>query len=199
MKAQNEREEMPEALKGTDIGIIPSHRALLNQQMAPDLAVCIYVAENEAPVFWQYVLPLARSMQHSGNGVSIYSVDTSGETLPDMGAVSILELDAEKLTAVQFKALLRLEGSNLFCSLLRDERRKIVVYLHGIHAAKEDLTSLITLLVDAHFGMPGEPVGRNLANTRIAISGVHAKLRSASGRVMKPSVVNRRSVFAFDC
>jgi hypothetical protein len=199
MKAQNECEEMPDALKGTNISIIPPHRALLNQQMAPDLAVCIYVAENEAPVFWQYVLPLARSMQHSGNGISIYSVDTSAEMLPDVGAVSILELDAEQLTADQFKTLLRLEASNLFCSLLRDEKRKIIVYLHSIHAAKEDLTSLMTLLVDADFGMPGEPVSRNLSNTRIVISGVHPKLRSASGRVMKPSAVNRCSVFAFDC
>jgi hypothetical protein len=199
MKAQNEREEMPEALKGTDIGLIPPHRALLNQQMAPDLAVCIYVMKNEAPVFWQYVLPLARSMQPSVNGVSIYSVDTSVEALPNVGEVSILELDAEKLTADQFKTLLRLEGSNLFCSLLRAEKRKIVVYLHSIHAAKEDLTSLMTLLVDANFGKPGEPVGRNLSNTRIVISGVHPKLKSAGGRVIKPAVANRCSIFAFDC
>jgi len=190
---------MPKALKGTNVGIIPPHRALLNQQMAPDLAVCIYVAENEAPVFWQYVLPLARSMQHSGNGISIYSVDTSAEMLPDVGAVSILELDAEQLTADQFKTLLRLEASNLFCSLLRDGKRKAVIYLHGIHAAKEDLSSLMTLFVDADFGVPGESAGRNLSNTRIVISGVHPKLKSASGRVMKPSVVNRCSVFAFDC
>jgi hypothetical protein len=191
MKAQDERDEMPE--------IVPPNQALFTHHTAPELAVCIYVVENEAPVFWQYVLPLARSMQHSGNGVSIYSVDTSGEALPDVGAVSILELDAEKLTAVELKALLRLEGSNLFCSLLRDERRKIVVYLHSIHAAKEDLTSLMTLLVDAHFGMPGEPVGRNLSNTRVVISGVHPKPKSAGGRVIKPAVANRCSIFAFDC
>lgn len=190
---------MPEALKGTDIVIIPPHRALLNQQMAPDLAICIYVVENEAPVFWQYVLPLASSMQQPGNGISIYSVGASAETLPDLSEVSILELDAETLTVDQLKALLRFEGANVFCSLLRDEKRKLVIYLHGIHAAKDDLTSLMTLLVDAHFGMPGEPVGRNISNTRIVISGVHPKLRSASGRVMKPAVVNRCAVFAFDC
>ena len=190
---------MPEALKGTDIVIIPPHRAILNQQMAPDLAICIYVVENEAPVFWQYVLPLARSMQQPGNGISIYSVGASAETLPDLSEVSILELDAETLSVDQLKALLRLEGANVFCSLLRDEKRKIVIYLHGIHAAKEDLTSFMTLLVDAHFGMPGGPVGRNISNTRIVISGVHPELRSAGGRVMKPAVVNRCHVFAFDC
>ena len=199
MRAQNDREDVPEALKGTDIVIIPPHRALLNQQMAPELVVCIYVSENEAPVFWQYVLPLARSMQHSGNGIFIYSVGASAETLPDLSEVSILELDGETLTTDQLKALLRLEGANAFCPLLRDEKRKIVIYLHGIHAAKEDLTSLMTLLVDAQFGMPGEHVGRNLSNTRIVISGVHPKFRSEGGRVMKPAVVNRCHVFAFDC
>ena len=176
--------------KDTNIPILSSDSALLQQQTCRDLCSIIYVAENEAPVFWDYVLPLARQLQKNERGVEIYGTDSPLEHL-SAGTVSIFEVDAQTLTYTRLKSIVRGE-CGVLSELLRDPARQVIVYLHNVHSAKEDLRRLMTSFVEARFGVPS----RDESNTHVVVSGVHET--EMLKNVICPGLSPRCSMFALD-
>ena len=183
----------------TNIALTSPEDLLSATTIVSGLAICIYVLSNEAPVFWRYVLPLARSLQTgTSSDIRIYNLDSHFDDLPPVGAIAVIEIDAESLTLSKLKSALKLETSAFLRDLVEDPTRRIVFYLHNIHATKEAIAPWMTNFVEAKFGPHGQRAARTEENTRIVMSGVYLDDGTGRKRAITPLVAVRVSVCAFD-
>lgn len=147
----------------------------------------LWVKTDEHLAFEKVVVPMSMFFARGRQVVAIENGDIPSALDPQKHLVLVI-LDAAKLTAERLRRILRCHEGEPTSKVFLNRELEVVLYLHGISRAIDDLRPLMTGLLDCCFSEDANPFDRS-HTTAVVISGVYQS--GGCSRVIHPGVTGR--------
>ena len=148
----------------------------------------LYVESDEHIAFEKAVVPRAMFLACGRQVVGIEGDDIPDDLEPGKH-LALVVLDAGLISEKRFKDILRCEESEPLSKVLLNRDLDVVLYMHRIHDAKDNLARLMTSFIDCRFGV-GDEFDRS-PTTTVILSGVYKQPNTV--RVVNRNVTSRCS------